>query len=66
MYDKRLIAVESNETSDPLIKITLDGKALSISVKNNTLNGVWNEEYEFNNVKIEKFNLEYFFIACFG
>ena len=65
---KRLIAVESNETSDPLIKITLDGKALSISVKNNTLNGVWNKEYEFNNVKIEQliiYQLGIFFYCMF-
>ena len=54
---KGLIAVESNKTSDPLIKIILDGKALFISVKNNTLNGVWIGELEFNNVKVDFNNI---------
>lgn len=65
---KGLIAVESKETSDPLIKISLDGKALFISVKDNTLNGIWNEEYEFNNIKIEQliiYQLGIFFYCMF-
>ena len=50
---KGLVAAESNGTSDPFIKLTLDGKALSTSVKNNTMNGVWNEKLEFSNVLMD-------------
>ena len=50
---KGLVAAESNGTSDPFIKLTLDGRALSTTVKNNTMNGVWNEKLEFNNVLMD-------------
>ena len=50
---KGLIAAESNGTSDPFVKLTLDGRALSTTVKNNTMNGVWNEKLEFNNVLMD-------------
>jgi len=50
---KGLVAAESNGTSDPFVKLTLDGKALSTSVKNNTMNGVWNEKLEFKNVLMD-------------
>ena len=50
---KGLVAAESNGTSDPFVKLTLDGKALSTSIKNNTMNGVWNEKLEFENVLMD-------------
>ena len=50
---KGLIAAESDGTSDPFIKLTLDGQVLSTSVKNNTMNGVWNEKLEFTKVKMD-------------
>ena len=50
---KGLISAESNGTSDPFVRITLDGREKSTSVKNNTMNGVWNEKLEFKNVLID-------------
>jgi hypothetical protein len=50
---KGLVAAESNGTSDPFITLTLDGKTLSTSVKNNTMNGVWNEKLEFEKVSMD-------------
>ena len=50
---KGLVSAESSGTSDPFVRLTLDGKELSTSVKNNTMNGVWNEKLEFKDVKID-------------
>ena len=50
---KGLISAESNGTSDPFVKLTLDGKEKSTSVKNNTMNGVWNEKLEFKDVLMD-------------
>ena len=50
---KGLISAESNSTSDPFVKLTLDGKEKCTSIKNNTMNGVWNEKLEFNKVLMD-------------
>ena len=50
---KGLISAESNGTSDPFVRLTLDGKEMCTSVKNNTMNGVWNEKLEFSNVLMD-------------
>ena len=50
---KGLISAESNGTSDPFVRLTLDGKEICTSVKNNTMNGVWNEKLEFSNVLMD-------------
>ena len=50
---KGLISAESNGTSDPFVKLTLDGKEITTSVKHNTMNGVWNEKLEFKNVLMD-------------
>lgn len=50
---KGLISAESSGTSDPFVRLTLDQTELSTTVKNNTMNGVWNEKLEFNNVYMD-------------
>ena len=50
---KGLISADSQGTSDPFVKLTLDGKTKSTSVKNNTMNGIWNERLEFDNILMD-------------
>ena len=50
---KGLISAESKGTSNPFVRLTLDGIEIKTKVKNNTMNGVWNEKLEFNNVLID-------------
>jgi len=50
---KGLISAESSGTSDPFVRLTLDQTELSTTVKNNTMNGVWNEKLEFNNILMD-------------
>ena len=40
---KGLVAAESSGTSDPFVTLTLGNEIKKTSVKNNTMNGVWNE-----------------------
>jgi hypothetical protein len=47
---KGLIAAESDGTSDPFVTLTFGSDKLQTSVKNNTMNGIWNEKLVFNNV----------------
>ena len=50
---KGLVAAESNGTSDPFVTLTCGSQTLKTSVKNNTMNGVWNELLEFKNVAMD-------------
>jgi len=50
---KELIAAESDGTSDPFVTLTLGADKLSTSVKNNTMNGIWNEKLVFKNVYMD-------------
>ena len=50
---KGLVAAESDGTSDPFVTLTLGGDKLSTSVKNNTMNGIWNEKLIFKNVQMD-------------
>ena len=47
---KGLIAAESNGTSDPFVILTYGSNKLQTSVKNNTMNGIWNELLVFTDV----------------
>ena len=50
---KELVAAESSGTSDPYVTLTLGEKTLKTSHKNNTMNGVWNEILEFDQVYMD-------------
>ena len=50
---KGLIAAESNGTSDPFVQLTLYENEKKTSVKNNTMNGVWNELLVFENINLD-------------
>ena len=50
---KGLVAAESDGTSDPFVTLTYGGDKLSTSVKNNTMNGIWNEKLVFKNVYMD-------------
>ena len=47
---KGLVAAESNGTSDPFVVLRCGDKKLQTSVKNNTMNGIWNELLVFNDI----------------
>ena len=47
---KGLVAAESNGTSDPFVTLTLGSSQLKTSVKNNTMNGIWNELLVFTDI----------------
>jgi len=47
---KGLVAAESDGTSDPFVTLTLGNNKLQTSVKNNTMNGIWNEQLVFSQV----------------
>ena len=50
---KGLIAAESDGTSDPFVTLTLGKNKLQTSVKNNTMNGIWNEKLVFNDIEMD-------------
>ena len=50
---KDLIAAESNGTSDPYVTLSLGNKELSTTAKHNTMNGVWNEILEYEQVYMD-------------
>ena len=50
---KGLVAAESNGTSDPFVTLTFGTQTAKTSVKNNTMNGVWNELLEFKNISMD-------------
>ena len=50
---KDLIAAESNGTSDPYVTLSLGNKELSTTAKHNTMNGVWNELLEYEQVYMD-------------
>ena len=50
---KELIAAESSGMSDPYVTLTLGEKTLKTTVKHNTMNGVWNEPLEFENIYMD-------------
>ena len=50
---KGLVAAESNGTSDPFVSLTFGNQTLKTKVKNNTMNGVWNELLEFRNINMD-------------
>ena len=47
---KGLVAAESDGTSDPFVTLSYGSYKLQTSVKNNTMNGIWNELLIFNDV----------------
>ena len=50
---KGLVAAESNGTSDPFVTLTFGSQTVKTSVKNNTMNGVWNELLVFKNISMD-------------
>ena len=50
---KGLVAAESDGTSDPFVQLTYGSNKLQTSVKNNTMNGIWNELLIFNDVFVQ-------------
>jgi len=50
---KGLVAAESNGTSDPFVKLTFGNQTKQTKVKNNTMNGVWNETLIFNDILMD-------------
>ena len=48
-----LVCAESNRASDPFVTLTLGSQTEKTSVKNNTMNGVWNEKLVFNDVYMD-------------
>ena len=50
---KGLVAAESNGTSDPFVVLKLGSKEEQTNYKQNTMNGVWNEMKEFNEIYMD-------------
>ena len=50
---KGLVAAESTGTSDPFVTLTFDNQIRKTTVKNNTMNGVWNELLVFENIYMD-------------
>ena len=50
---KGLVAAESNGTSDPFVTLTFGNQTKKTTVKNNTMNGVWNELLVFNSINMD-------------
>ena len=50
---KGLVAAESNGTSDPFVTLTLGEKTQKTTVKQNTMNGVWNELLIFDRILLD-------------
>ena len=50
---KGLIAAESDGTSDPFVILSLGDRELRTQVKHNTMNGVWNELLEFDQIYMD-------------
>ena len=50
---KELVAAESNGKSDPYVQFKFDDRTLQTTVKDNTMNGIWNEKLVFNDVRID-------------
>ena len=50
---KGLVAAESNGTSDPFVVLKLGEKEKSTNYKQNTMNGVWNEILEFDEIYMD-------------
>ena len=50
---KGLVAAESTGTSDPFVSLTFENQVKKTTVKNNTMNGVWNELLVFDNIYMD-------------
>lgn len=50
---KNFVAGDATGTSDQFVELTIDGVALSTSVKYDQVNGSWNESLVFNNVTFD-------------
>ena len=50
---KGLVAAESDGTSDPFVTLTYGKDKLQTSVKNNTMNGIWNEQLIFSDIYMD-------------
>ena len=50
---KGLVAAESNGTSDPFVTLTFGNQTKKTTVKNNTMNGVWNEVLVFTDIYMD-------------
>ena len=50
---KGLVAAESSGVSDPFVEIKYENQTLKTHVKNNTMNGIWNEKLEFQPVRMK-------------
>ena len=50
---KGLVAAESDGTSDPFVQLTFGAEKLQTTVKNNTMNGIWNELLLFSDVMMD-------------
>ena len=50
---KGLVAAESSGTSDPFVTLKLAEKEKSTNFKQNTMNGVWNEVLEFDEIYMD-------------
>ena len=48
-----LVSAESSGTSDPFVRIKYDNQTIESTTKNNTMNGIWNEKYEFKNIRMK-------------
>ena len=50
---KGLIAADSNGTSDPFVTLSLGTKTLKTTIRSSTINGIWNETVEFDNISMD-------------
>ena len=50
---KGLISADSNGTSDPFVTLSLGSKTLKTTIKSSTINGIWNETFEFDNILMD-------------
>ena len=50
---KELIAAESNGKSDPYVQFKLEEQTEKTTVKDNTMNGIWNEKLVFKDIRID-------------
>ena len=48
-----LVSAESSGLSDPFVQMKYDNQTVKTAVKNNTMNGIWNEKLEFKNIRMK-------------
>ena len=50
---KGLVSAESSGVSDPFVEIKCEDQSKQTNVKDNTMNGIWNETLEFKSIRMD-------------